>query len=88
VKKSWAGVTQKTLNQLYDLGHKLRPNVVLLAVQSNLPENDFLENLQMLRRNLSEDDVMFAWITPNEETESTFFSLALPYSRKMTWSAW
>lgn len=91
VKRSFVRVNQKVLNQLLELGEKLRPDVILLAVYTDPPQNwDMLEPLKQLDSKLQALDVKFKLLTPKTQHQTLLdaASIALPYGKPMTWSAW
>jgi hypothetical protein len=91
VKRSFTGVNQKVLNQLYELGEKLRPDVVLLAIHSDPPQQwDMLEPLTVLESKLKLVDVKFALLRPGNQ-QVTFLDsidIAQKYGKAMNWSVW
>jgi hypothetical protein len=90
VKSSFAGVEAKVLNQLKCLGVELRPDVIMLAVKANRPDDGELAKiLAELGKELQIYDVRFELLTLDRAGQPEVGGeIALPLAKKMTWSAW
>lgn len=90
VKRSFAGVNSKVVDQLYDLGDCIRPDVVMLAVHAEPPATgDVIELLKTLQSKLASIDVKFVLLTQkNQQPTFADHGIALPYGKEMQWAAW
>ncbi len=90
VKSSFSGVDVKVLKQLKCLGVELRPDVIMLAVKANGPDDGELTKiLAELRKELQVSDVHFELLTLDSASQTEVGDeIALPLAKKMNWSAW
>lgn len=92
VKSSFSGVNAQLVDQLFSLGEKFRPNIVMLAVQSSPlgEEKNILSCLKELKTKLKALDVEFELWTETNQTNGNFFNsgVPLPLGKTMDWAGW
>jgi hypothetical protein len=91
VKRSFSGVNAELADQLFMLGDMYHPNIIMLAVQALLPEDEnILAPFKELKTRLKAIDVDFALWTESDRAAGLLDSIGipLPLGKDMTWSGW
>ncbi len=90
VKSSFSNVGARIMKQLNNIAVKLRPDVVMLAVKKNKPNDaEFLKLIAALQKDLQDLDVQFELLTlDSARPREAGHEIAAPGTKKMNWSEW
>lgn len=90
VKRGFSGVNEKLFEQMFMVARKIKPDVLMFAIQSKVPaEFPSWKEIELLAEKLKAIDVGFCLLTlENQSAAMTSTGIAVPFGQRMKWSGW